>query len=87
MTRIEITVDEIVLRGLSPAQARTAVAALELRLERLAGDWLSSGSVAADREEAYRRGPDAIVARPTLAGLGDAVAESVWRVAALGSQP
>lgn len=82
MTRIEMTLDEIVVRGLTPEQARVAVAALESRLEALAGDWVRSGSALTDRDETYRRGPDANVASPTPTGLGEAVAISVWRAAA-----
>jgi hypothetical protein len=82
MTRIEITFDEIVIRGMTPGQARVAVVALERRLERIAGDWMRSGSVMADRSEVYRRGPDANVASLTPTGLGYSVAASVWRAAA-----
>ena len=36
MTRLEIVVDELVVRGLSPEQARAAAAAFEVRLGTLA---------------------------------------------------
>lgn len=79
---IELTIDEVVLRGVPPGQAREVLARIEARLGELAGGW-SAGSAnpadLADRAESSRRLPpiDAPAASP--AALGAAVADAVWR--------
>ena len=72
MKRVEVVIDELVVRGVDPAQARAAAAALESRLAVLAA--VHEGSVR-ERAEAYRR-----VAPVTTAPdrLGTAVADAVW---------
>ncbi len=72
MNRVEFVIDELVVRGVDPAQARVTAAALEARLAALAA--AHEGSVR-ERAEAYRR-----VAPVTTAPgrLGDAVADAVW---------
>ena len=72
MRRIEVVIDELVLRGVDPAQARATAAALESRLATLAAE---HGADVRERAEAYRR-----VAPVTAAPhrLADAVADAVW---------
>ena len=81
MTRIEIVVDELVLRGLDPSQARAAAAALEARLGELASR--HDGPVA-PREEASRR--LAAVEAESPAAIGTAAAGSVWTTIAGGAR-
>ena len=71
--RLEIVIDELVLRGLSPAEANLAAAALESRLTTLAS---RAEAEPRERGEAYRRLP-AVEARSPR-GLGNAVAGAVW---------
>ena len=68
---IEIVIDELVVRGLSPGEARAAAGALESELAVLA-----LGGDVSPRAEAFRRLPPAAGRSP--AQLGAAVAESVW---------
>jgi hypothetical protein len=73
--RLEIVVDELVVRGLEPGEARVAAAALEARLTELA----SAGAPLHPRAEAFRRGPAVdvqAVAQP--AAIGEAAASAVW---------
>jgi hypothetical protein len=72
VTRVEIVIDELVMRGLTPPQARAAAAALETRLGELAAEPARLGS----REEASRRLSPVHAASP--AGVGAAVAGVVW---------
>jgi hypothetical protein len=76
--RIEIVIDEFVLRGLTPEEARAAAAALEARLAALA----DAGAVAGARDEAFGRLPPVEAGSP--AALGDAVAGVVWDAVAEG---
>jgi len=78
VTRIEIVVDELVVRGLTPPEARAAAQALEASLATLAAHERAETS---PRTEAFRRlGP--ITATGGADALGAAAAGSVW--AALG---
>ena len=72
--RVEIVVDELVVRGLPPEQARVAAAALERRLTALATDGTAPISA---RSESVRRLPAVEAASP--AGVGEAVAGAVWQ--------
>lgn len=74
--RLEIVVDELVVRGLPPEQARVAAAALERRLAALA-----AGSTAAipARSEPVRRLPAVEAPSGSPAAVGEAVAGAVWR--------
>jgi hypothetical protein len=72
MRRIEVVIDELVLRGVDSAQARATAASLESRLATLAAE--HDGDVR-ERAEAYRRVPP-VSAAPNR--LGDAVADAVW---------
>lgn len=76
MTHIEVIIDEIVVRGLTPADARAVMAALQSQLEERAGAWATTGDVVADRREASRRLPDS--------STGD-LADAVWS-AVIGRQ-
>ena len=72
MKRVEVVIDELVVRGVDPAQARAAASGLESRLAVLAAAY--EGSVRG-RAEAYRRlGP--LTTAPGR--LGNAVADAVW---------
>ena len=70
---MEIVVDELVVRGMPPHEARLVAAALVQRLTMLAQ---GSPAKAAERAEAFRRLP-AVEAR-SPAEVGDAVASQVW---------
>jgi hypothetical protein len=85
MTRpIEIVIDELVVRGLDPWQARTAAAALEARLETLAA---TSGAHAVPRAEAFRRLQPVEAPAGSPDALGDAVAGAVWGALSPGGTP
>lgn len=71
--RLEIAIDELVFRGLTPAQARTAAGAFEARLAALA----SRGPALPPRAERLHRLPP-IGTATSPQGLGDAVARAVW---------
>jgi hypothetical protein len=71
--RVEVVIDELVLRGVDPAQARATAAALETRLAALAAE--HNGGVR-ERAEAYRRVTPVTTAQHRL---GDAVADAVWK--------
>jgi hypothetical protein len=74
--RVEVVIDELVLRGVDPAQARATAAALETRLTALAAE---HDAGVRERTEAFRR-----VAPVTAApgGLGEALADAVWKAIA-----
>jgi ABC-type enterobactin transport system permease subunit len=72
--RVEIVVDELVVRGLAAEEARAAAAALEARLTALAA---GSADAIQARSEYVRRLPAVAAASP--AGVGEAVAGAVWQ--------
>ena len=72
--RIEIVVDELVLRGVPREQAPLVAAALERRLELLA----EAGPALGARAEAFRRAEPVDVPAAAPAALGEAVAGAVW---------
>jgi hypothetical protein len=76
--RIEIVVDELVFRGLSPEAARSAAADFEARLTELA----ASGAVVPARAESFRRLPAIDV---PAEGVGEAVGDAVWSALAGGA--
>ncbi|MFL6016527.1 MAG: hypothetical protein ACJ74V_03205 [Gaiellaceae bacterium] len=76
MRRVEVVIDELVLRGVDPAQARAAAAVLETRLAALAG---AHDAGVRERAEAYRRLAP-VTAAPDE--LGGAVADAVWKAIA-----
>jgi hypothetical protein len=77
--RIEIVVDELVFRGLSPEAARAAAAGLEARLSELA----ESGADVPARAEHFRRLPAIDAAAD---GVGEAVGSAVWSLLAGGEK-
>ncbi len=77
--RIEIVIDELVLRGVAPGDAHAVAAALESQLAVLGAQWSASGGAAfAARDESSRRLPAVRAATTSSAALGEAVAGSVW---------
>jgi hypothetical protein len=74
MTRVEIVIDELIVRGLSPSAAGDAAAALEARLTALA----ESGDAVRERAETSRRLAPIDLPAGSPGALGDAVAEAVW---------
>jgi hypothetical protein len=73
--RLEIVVDELVVRGLSPEDARVAATALESRLATLA---TLAGVAPRPRAEAFRRLPAVAAPAHKPAAVGAAVAGAVW---------
>jgi hypothetical protein len=72
---IDVVVDELVMHGLAPEQARIAAAALEARLNALAGD---PAAISA-RSESARILPPVDVPAGSAAAVGEAAAGAVWR--------
>ena len=71
MRRVEVVVDELILRGVSPAHAHAVASTLEARLAVLA----EGGAPVRGRDEAFRRLAPVTAAEK---GFGDAVADAVW---------
>ena len=78
---IEIVIDELVVRGLAPAEAQLARAGLEERLTELAG---SEPGRVPTRAEASRRLPSITAPAGSSRALGGAVAGAVWGAIASG---
>jgi len=76
MRRVEIVIDELVLRGVEPAQARATAAALEWRLAALAQ---AHEGPLRERAESSRR-LEPFAAAPQR--LGEGVAEALWEAIA-----
>jgi hypothetical protein len=72
---IEVVIDELVVRGLSPGEAHAVAAALEARLATLASD---AGDTLPARAEAFRRLPPVSAPAGVPGALGDTVAGAVW---------
>jgi hypothetical protein len=72
---IEIVIDELVVRGLSLAEAHVEAAALEARLAEFAA---APGVRVGPRAEASRRLPDVSAPAGRPGAVGDAVAGAVW---------
>ncbi len=77
--RIEIVVDELVLRGVEPQDANAVAAALESELAVLGAGWAatSPGAVPAARDESFRRLPAVDVPDASPPGVGAAIAGAV----------
>jgi hypothetical protein len=73
--RLEIVVDELVVRGLPPEAARAAAAAFEARLSTLAG---AADADIPERAESFRRLPPVTAPAGSPAAVGAAVARAVW---------
>jgi hypothetical protein len=69
--RVEIVVDELVVRGLSPSEARSAAESFEAHLAQLAGKEASF----AERTESFRPVPAIQAGRQEI---GKTVAGAVW---------
>jgi hypothetical protein len=79
VSRVEIVIDELVVRGLSPEAARRAATQLEARLAELAD---APGAGIASREEAFRR---LAPLDAETGSLGSSVADAVWGALAGGT--
>lgn len=76
--RVEIVVDELLLRGLAPEQAEAVAAAIETHLAALSTQWAQDGGGAlASREESARRLPAVDAPATSPDALGAAVAGAV----------
>ena len=75
MTRLEIVIDELVVRGLGPYEARVAAEALEARLAALAGEREEALTA---RTESFRRAAPVDAPADSPAAVGGAVAVAVW---------
>ena len=86
--RLEIRVDEVVLRWLPPAEARSAVAALEARLQALGEGWVASDAsrAIAPRDEAFRRTAIATPRTASPVAVGESTASAVWATIAGGDR-
>ena len=80
---IELVIDELVVRGLSPEDAQTAAAALEARLGALAGG--GEAAIPA-RAEAFRRVGPVTASAGEPAALGESVAGAVWATVSGGGR-
>jgi hypothetical protein len=78
---IEIVIDELVVCGLSPDDARAAASALEARLAVLAAD---PGAKVPARAEAFRRLPQVAAPAGAPGAVGEAVAGAVWGAVSAG---
>jgi len=77
--RIEIVIDELVLRGVAPSDAHAVAAAVEAQLAVLGTRWSAAGGNRyGARDESSRRLPAIDVAPGTPADLGGAVANAVF---------
>jgi alpha-D-ribose 1-methylphosphonate 5-triphosphate synthase subunit PhnL len=83
MQRLEIVIDELVLRGVPPERAHETAAAIEARLTALGERWAQSPAALAPRSEANRR---VAAAAPHARGLGAAVGGAVWGAIARGGR-
>jgi hypothetical protein len=82
--RLELVVDEVVLRGVPPERAHAVGAALEARLRALAESW--NEAPLANRAETFRRLAPVEAPAASAAALGDAVAGAVWETIAGGGR-
>ena len=82
--RVEIVVDELVVRGVGAGDARLLAAGLEARLEALAA--ASEGPLPA-RDEAFRRLPAVSAPAGAPAQAVEAVAGAVWDALSGGGTP
>jgi hypothetical protein len=80
---LEIVVDELVVRGLPPGDARVAAAAFEARLATLAG---AAEAAVPERGEAFRRLAPVSAPGGSPAAVGEAVAGAVWNAVSGGGE-
>ena len=74
--RVELFVDELVLRGIPPERAQEVAEAIELALASRAEE--GGGLPTRGRDDPWRASPGLTVPDPSPAALGDAVAGAVW---------
>jgi hypothetical protein len=84
--KVEVTVDELVFRGVPAERANAVAAALEARLAALGEEWAASGAQPAPRDEAFRRLPAVEAPAGEAAALGRSVADAVWAAIAGGGR-
>ena len=82
--RVEIVVDELVVRGVGAGEARLLAAGLETRLAALAA---AGEAPLLSRDEAFRRLPAIDLPPGSPAGAGEAVAGAVWSALSGGRTP
>lgn len=75
---VDLTIDEVVLRGVPSEQAQEVLAHLETRLAELASEWTGDTASLRDRAESSRRLPAVDAPAGSASALGIAVAEAVW---------
>lgn len=80
--RVEVVIDELVIRGLTPEAARVAAASLEARLTILAE---GHDAPIPAQTEAFRRPPDVRTVADSPVSVGTAAAEAVWSEIAGGA--
>ena len=80
--RVEVTVDELVLRGVPAERARAVAGALEARLAALGEEWVAVRATPAAREEAFRRLPAVEAQAGDPIALGERIADAVWAAVA-----
>ena len=81
---VEIVVDELVVRGVGPGEARLLAAGLEARLAALAA---AGEAPLPRRDEAFRRLPAIDAPAGSPAEAGEAVAGAVWSALSGGPTP
>ena len=84
--RLELLVDEIVMRGLPASDARAVIAAMEVRLYQLGELWAASSEAIGTRDDAVRRSAPVTPASAAGADVGESVASAVWAIVAGGER-
>ncbi len=75
---VDVTIDEVVLRGVPDEQARDVTAHFEARLSELATQWASMAGPVLGRAESVRRLPVVDVPGRSAAAIGTALADAMW---------
>lgn len=77
-TRVTITIDDLVLRGVPPERRFEVAESLTRTLDGLVGAWLAAGGVFPARHESGRRLPGIRLPERNAAALGEAVGHSTF---------
>ena len=90
--RVEVTIDEVVLRGLPHHEAEAVIAQLRTTLDELAQAWIAragpdDGALPPARTESSRRLPPVTAPAGSPDALGAAVAARVWDELAAERRP
>ena len=90
--RFEVTIDEVVLRGIPHHEAEAVIAQLRTTLDELAQAWISragpdDGALPPARTESSRRLPPVTAPAGSPGALGAAVAARVWDELAAERRP